>query len=75
MYFNGYILLQCFRSAGSDLIELLEDLEMLLASDKHFLLGTWIRDARNRGHTVAEKNLMEYNARNQVTLWGPTGEV
>ncbi|XP_060608004.1 alpha-N-acetylglucosaminidase-like isoform X1 [Ruditapes philippinarum] len=63
------------KSAGSDLIELLEDLEMLLASDKHFLLGTWIRDARNRGHTVAEKNLMEYNARNQVTLWGPTGEI
>lgn len=31
------------------LIEILEDLEMLLASDSHFLLGTWLESAKAMG--------------------------
>ena len=64
-----------FREAGGKLMNLLSDLNILLGSDSHFLLGTWLRDARRNGVTEEEKGLMEYNARNQITLWGPTGEV
>lgn len=63
------------KTAGNDLLKLLEDMDVLLGSDIHFLLGPWIRDARKHGHTVTEQNLMEYNARNQITLWGPNGEI
>lgn len=57
------------------LLSLLNDLDMLLASDSHFLLGTWIQAARANGVTDQEKDLMEFNARNQITLWGPNGEI
>ncbi|XP_053394344.1 alpha-N-acetylglucosaminidase-like isoform X2 [Mercenaria mercenaria] len=63
------------KTASKDLLEILNDMEVLLGSDIHFVLGPWIRDARKHGHTVAEQNLMEYNARNQITLWGPNGEI
>nr|XP_054920694.1 alpha-N-acetylglucosaminidase-like [Dermacentor andersoni] len=55
--------------------ELFNDLETLLASDPHFLLGTWLRDARSWGMTEQESDRYEYNARNQITLWGPKGEI
>ena len=65
-----------FSSLNSRLLlSLLNDLDMLLASDSHFLLGTWIQAARANGVTDQEKDLMEFNARNQITLWGPNGEV
>lgn len=55
--------------------EMFIDLDTLLASDSHFLLGTWLRDARSWGMTEEESDLYEYNARNQITLWGPKGEI
>jgi len=57
------------------MLTLLADMDTLLASDPHFLLGSWIHDARQWGSSAQETNLMEYNARNQVTLWGPEGQV
>jgi alpha-N-acetylglucosaminidase len=39
------------------------------------LLRRWIEMARAWGQTAEEKNLMEFNARNLVTLWGPRGEI
>lgn len=57
------------------MVELLMDMDTLLASDKHFLLGRWLADAASWGTDMAEKFLMLYNARNQITLWGPSGEV
>ena len=63
------------RRSGEALLVLFDDMEMLLGSDVHFLLGPWLQDSRTHGHTTEEKDLMEYNARNQITLWGPNGEV
>ncbi|WAR22879.1 ANAG-like protein [Mya arenaria] len=62
------------KSAGEAMLKILNDLDQLLGTDHHFLLGPWIEDARAWGTNEAEKNLMEFNARNQVTLWGPTGQ-
>ncbi|XP_052776369.1 alpha-N-acetylglucosaminidase-like isoform X2 [Mya arenaria] len=63
------------KSAGEAMLKILNDLDQLLGTDHHFLLGPWIEDARAWGTNEAEKNLMEFNARNQVTLWGPTGQI
>jgi alpha-N-acetylglucosaminidase len=51
-------------------------LQIILAQDKlvstipDFLVGKWIRDARNSGTTTAEKDLYEKNARMIITTWG-----
>ncbi|KAF7794863.1 hypothetical protein EIP86_006005 [Pleurotus ostreatoroseus] len=62
-------------SAGKPLLAILSDMETLLATNENFLLSPWIEDARRlaRGNATYASYL-EYNARNQLTLWGPHGE-
>ena len=55
---------------------LLKDLDALLATDTNFLLGQWIERARSWAtESGAEADQFEFNARNQLTLWGPDGEI
>ena len=52
------------------------DLDHALAADLNFLLGHWIADAASwGGDDPAWTSLLVFNARNQVTLWGPRGEI
>ena len=51
----------------------LDDLDRVLSTDANFMLGPWIAAARAWGNTTAESDLYEWNARNQLTLWGPSG--
>lgn len=60
---------------GARLLTLLEDMDQLLWSDSHFLLGTWLEAAKQLANDAQERRLYEFNARNQITLWGPTGNV
>ncbi|EGO28130.1 glycoside hydrolase family 89 protein [Serpula lacrymans var. lacrymans S7.9] len=64
-------------AAGAPLLALLQDLDSVLLTDTHFLLARWISAARNwtHGDNATYAAYLEYNARNQVTLWGPRGEV
>ncbi|XP_025111113.1 alpha-N-acetylglucosaminidase-like isoform X2 [Pomacea canaliculata] len=63
------------KDAGKLLSELLLDIDTLLASDKRFLLGTWLAQANAWGTDANEQALLRYNALNQITLWGPDGEI
>lgn len=54
---------------------LLEDIDRLLRTDKHFLLGRWLESAKVLAETSLERHKYEYNARNQITLWGPQGQI
>jgi len=47
------------------------DMDAVLSTDSNFMLGPWIADARAMATSPAEADVLEYNARNQVTLWGP----
>lgn len=60
---------------GAEFIQLMTDLDQILLSDDHFLLGTWISSAKKSASSKSERALLEYNSRNQVTLWGPNGEI
>lgn len=51
-------------------VELIDDMDRLLATRQDFLLGPWIADARRCGTSEAEKALYEKNARDIITLWG-----
>ncbi|KAI0636817.1 alpha-N-acetylglucosaminidase [Trametes polyzona] len=63
-------------AAGQPLLALLSDLDELLYTNEHFLLSAWIADARKWAHgSPSYGAYLEYNARNQVTLWGPDGEI
>lgn len=59
-----------FDKYSSEFIELIGDMDRLLATRQDFLLGPWIADARNCGQTENEKALYERNARDLITLWG-----
>jgi hypothetical protein len=57
------------------LTQMLEDLDAALAADQNYLLGHWIADAASWGTNANDTALWVFNARNQVTLWGPHGEI
>ncbi|WP_211220720.1 alpha-N-acetylglucosaminidase [Dyadobacter beijingensis] len=59
-----------FLSHSKAFIQLMTDMDMLLATRKDFMLGPWIADARKWGTTEQEKALYEQNARDLITLWG-----
>lgn len=54
---------------------MLNDLDDILQTNKHFLLGKWINSAKAIASNNLEELLYEYNARNQITTWGPNGEI
>ncbi len=64
-----------FAAASEKFLGLMDDLDALLATRGEFLLGKWIADARCWGADDAEKRHLEWNARNQITLWGPKDSV
>jgi alpha-N-acetylglucosaminidase len=45
-------------------------MELLLASDRRFLLGHWLEAAKAKATTRYEIENYEWNARAQITLWG-----
>jgi alpha-N-acetylglucosaminidase len=58
-------------AAGAALVQSVLDIDQLLSSQPGFTLGEWLNLSRARGHSDAEKSLMEWNARAQVTSWTP----
>ncbi|CAG5103669.1 Similar to NAGLU: Alpha-N-acetylglucosaminidase (Homo sapiens) [Cotesia congregata] len=63
------------RQQSELLVELFDDLERILDSSENFRLGKWLEAAKLLGTNEKERELYEYNARNQITLWGPNGEI
>ncbi|XP_025075204.1 alpha-N-acetylglucosaminidase isoform X2 [Pogonomyrmex barbatus] len=64
-----------FQSSANALLELFDDLESILATGNNFLLGNWLAQAKGMAIENDERQSYEYNARNQITLWGPNGEI
>ena len=56
------------------MLQLLADVGRQLSCDQHFLLGVWLEDAKAMAKNEQEALQYEFNARNQITLWGPLGE-
>lgn len=58
------------RLKAAQMKELLQDLDVLLATQSSFLLGKWVDDARSWGHTAEEKDYYERNAKTLISTWG-----
>ena len=68
------------RTHGVKLLSLISDIEYLLSSDSHFLLGNFLEEARIAANNINGTNskdeiLYEWNSRNQITIWGPDANV
>lgn len=67
--------LQRFQYLAGKMQQMMDDMERILASGSHFLLGTWLEDAKRMAPSQEDRSLYEFNARNQLTDWGPTGQI
>ncbi|KAF8508809.1 C-terminal domain-containing protein [Hysterangium stoloniferum] len=59
-------------------LSLLCDLDTLLWTNDNFLLSNWIKAVRSWAASSDDSqyaDYLEYNARNQITLWGSDGEI
>ncbi|KAJ8573583.1 hypothetical protein K7X08_010094 [Anisodus acutangulus] len=50
-------------------LHLIKDIDILLAADDNFLLGTWLESAKNLAMNSDEMKQYEWNARTQITMW------
>ncbi|MCL4203952.1 MAG: family 20 glycosylhydrolase [Pirellulaceae bacterium] len=61
---------EAFQAAANEMLQLMRDLDQLLATRPEFLLGRWLEDAKRWGTNDAERAKHEWNARRVLTLWG-----
>ncbi|WVZ56985.1 hypothetical protein U9M48_007439 [Paspalum notatum var. saurae] len=50
-------------------LEIIMDIDSLLAADDNFLLGPWLESAKSLAMSEKERKQYEWNARTQVTMW------
>ena len=62
---------RALAAAGARFLELMRDLDELLATREELLLGRWLGDAEHWATNDAERQLYRWNARSIITLWGP----
>ena len=63
------------QGAALQLYEIFLDMDTILLSNQYFLLGHWLNSAKALATNAQESKLYEYNARNQITLWGPNANI
>ncbi|EGD83338.1 lysosomal alpha-N-acetyl glucosaminidase [Salpingoeca rosetta] len=63
------------KSLFTLLLDITSDLDRLLGTDVNYLLGVWLESAKATAANADERATREFNARNQITLWGPDGEI
>lgn len=59
-----------FSHATKRFLDILLQQDQLLSSMPDFMVGRWLRDARNLGLNDQERDHYEWNARVQITTWG-----
>ena len=65
---------QEMSSIANEMVTLLTSIDGYLGTNINFLLGQWIESARNSSASNSTEdvvNNLEFNARNQITMWGP----
>ncbi|KAH8249639.1 hypothetical protein KR032_011040 [Drosophila birchii] len=64
-----------FEYLSAKLLQLFDDMELILASSRNFLLGNWLEQAKGVAPDAEDLRNFEFNARNQITAWGPDGQI
>jgi len=58
---------------GNEMLMLINDIDILLASNKNYLVGKWISEAKKMTDTETEKSYYEKDARKIISVWGEKG--
>jgi alpha-N-acetylglucosaminidase len=61
------------KEYGSAMLELIADIDELLASNPNTLVGKWISDAKSFAKNDSEKKYYEQDARKIISVWGEQG--
>ncbi len=61
---------EAFTLASERFLNLIRDVDRLLATRPEYLLGRWLEDAKRWGKTPEERARLEWNARRVITMWG-----
>jgi len=69
LLFNANVLI-LLSTQSAILADILADVETVLASDRRFLLGNWVRDALQFATSEEEIHFYNFNAKLQVSIWG-----
>ncbi|KOB71807.1 putative alpha-N-acetyl glucosaminidase [Operophtera brumata] len=56
-------------------LDAMQDMSLILSESEHFSAINWVKDASAWATNLSELNTYELNAKNQITLWGPKGEI
>ncbi|XP_062169600.1 alpha-N-acetylglucosaminidase-like [Alnus glutinosa] len=56
-------------SHSQKFLDLVEDMDKLLACHDGFLLGPWLESAKKLAHGEEQEQQFEWNARTQITMW------
>ena len=59
-----------FQALSRQFLDLLLLQDRLLSTRPEFMVGSWLQQARKIGAGPEEKQLYEWNARTQITVWG-----
>ncbi|MCD7936326.1 MAG: alpha-N-acetylglucosaminidase, partial [Tannerellaceae bacterium] len=59
-----------FRRSKDEFLHLILAQDSLLETRPEFMVGSWVNQAKKIGKTDKEKQLYEWNARTQITVWG-----
>lgn len=63
------------RALSAKMLGLIRDLDKLTGTQREWLLGRWLADARQWGVTSEEKNRYERDARELITTWTSTDSI
>ena len=58
------------RTQAAILTDILADTELVLASDRRFLLGNWVSDALQFAQSESDIHFYNLNAKLQISIWG-----
>ncbi len=58
---------------GNEMLMLINDIDILLASNKNYLVGKWISEAKKMTDAETEKSYYEKDARKIISVWGEKG--
>ncbi|KAI8440792.1 hypothetical protein MSG28_009117 [Choristoneura fumiferana] len=64
-----------FNASINLFLDAMQDMERILSNNADFTIRNWLNNARRWADGAEQTLQYELNARNQITLWGPNGEI
>ncbi len=59
------------EKAGAEFLNMISVQNALLGNNKYFTLNRWLNEAAEFGKNLPDTNIILYNAKSQLTYWGP----